>query len=59
MRPSRKRPRRCGASRKSSADRLGGVSTTMRSQVPVALSWPSFSIAMYSWVPAKLDDNET
>ena len=62
-RPSRNEPSRCGASRKSSADRLGGVSTTMRSHAsssrPAAFaasafvrSWPSFSIAMYSWVPA-------
>ena len=63
-----------GASRKSSAERLGGVSTTMRSHAPVlvpgvvlapvpvlvlgpasamARSCPSFSIAMYSCVPAK------
>ena len=42
---------RCGASRKSSADRLGGVSTMIRSQLPSAASWPSFSIAMYSCVP--------
>ncbi len=42
---------RCGASRKSSAERDGGVSTTIRSQPPVAASWPSFSIAMYSCVP--------
>ena len=51
IRPSRKDARRCGASRKSSAERDGGVSTTIRSQVPVATSWPSFSIAMYSCVP--------
>ena len=58
-RPSRNDPSRAGASRKSRADRLGGVSTTMRSQ-PLgrrpsasARSWPSFSIAMYSCVPAK------
>ena len=42
---------RCGASRKSSADRDGGVSTTIRSHSPVAASWPSFSMAMYSCVP--------
>ena len=42
---------RCGASRKSSAERDGGVSTTIRSHFPVAASWPSFSIAMYSCVP--------
>ena len=56
-RPSRKDPNRLGASRKSSAERDGGVSTTMRSQMPVrsasARNWPSFSIAMYSCVPAK------
>ena len=55
-RPSRNEPSRLGASRKSSAEREGGVSTTMRSHVPsrsaCARSWPSFSIAMYSWVPA-------
>jgi hypothetical protein len=45
-----------GASRKSRAERDGGVSTITRSQVPSrsawARSWLSFSIAMYSWVPA-------
>ena len=51
IRPSRKMDSRCGASRKSSADRRGGVSTTIRSHSPVAASWPSFSMAMYSWVP--------
>ena len=55
-RPSRKLESRSGASRKSRAERDGGVSTTMRSQRPVlrasSWSWPSFSIAMYSWVPA-------
>ena len=51
MRPSRNDDSRCGASRKSSADRLGGVSTMIRSHSPPAASWPSFSIAMYSWVP--------
>jgi hypothetical protein len=51
MRPSRADDMRCGASRKSSADRLGGVSTMIRSQVPSVASWPSFSIAMYSCVP--------
>ena len=55
---------RCsGASRKSSAERAGGVSTTIRSQAPVstasACSWPSFSIAMYSCVPANWDDRAT
>jgi len=56
-RPSRNDESRSGASRKSSAERDGGVSTTIRSQLPVrrasACSCPSFSIAMYSWVPAK------
>jgi hypothetical protein len=51
MRPSSADDIRCGASRKSSAERLGGVSTTIRSQRPSAASWPSFSIAMYSCVP--------
>ena len=57
-RPSRNRLSRCGASRKSSADRLGGVSTTLRSHSSACLSWPSFSMAMYSCVPAKLDDSD-
>ncbi len=52
-RPSRKEPSRLGASRKSSAERDGGVSTTIRSHSSLARSWPSFSIAMYSCVPAK------
>ncbi|CAM5325504.1 hypothetical protein SANTM175S_10557 [Streptomyces antimycoticus] len=51
--PSKKEPRRFGASRKSSADRLGGVSTMIRSHSSRARSWPSFSMAMYSCVPAK------
>ena len=55
-RPSRKLESRSGASRKSSAEREGGVSTTIRSYLPDSCaswwSWPSFSIAMYSWVPA-------
>ncbi len=51
--PSRKEPRRLGASRKSSAEREGGVSTTMRSHSSFARNCPSFSIAMYSCVPAK------
>lgn len=51
--PSRKEPSRLGASRKSSAEREGGVSTTMRSHSSRARSCPSFSIAMYSCVPAK------
>jgi hypothetical protein len=57
MVPSRKRESRFGASRKSSAERDGGVSTTIRSHRSVARSWPSFSIAMYSCVPAKEDDS--
>src|SRR5260370_740758 len=56
--PSRTRPSRWGASRKSRADRLGGVSTTIRSHSSARRSWPSFSIAMYSCVPAKLDDSD-
>ncbi len=56
--PSRKDPSRFGASRKSSADRDGGVSTTMRSHSSAARSWPSFSIAMYSCVPAKPADRD-
>ena len=51
IRPSMNEDSRCGASRKSSADRLGGVSTTIRSNCPVAARVLSFSIAMYSWVP--------
>ena len=54
--PSRKLESRSGASRKSSALRDGGVSTTIRSHRPVRWaslsSCPSFSIAMYSCVPA-------
>ena len=61
-RPSRNDPSRRGASRKSSADREGGVSTTMRSHdrsaSARARSWPSFSIAMYSCVPAKELDSD-
>ena len=57
-RPSRNRPSRSGASRKSSADRLGGVSTTIRSHSSDRRSWPSFSIAMYSCVPEKLEDSD-
>ncbi|CFR68491.1 Uncharacterised protein [Mycobacterium tuberculosis] len=49
---SMKLPSRFGASKKSSALRDGGVSTTIRSQRSWLSSWPSFSIAMYSWVPA-------
>ena len=59
-RPSSSVLRCSGASRKSRADRAGGVSTTIRSQRPsasaMACSWPSFSIAMYSWVPEKDDE---
>ena len=61
-RPSRNDPSRRGASRKSSADLDGGVSTTMRSQVPSASArdrnCPSFSIAMYSCVPANELDSD-
>ena len=56
--PSRKRPILFGASRKSSADRDGGVSTMIRSHWSLARSWPSFSIAMYSCVPANDDDSD-
>jgi hypothetical protein len=57
-RPSSSEDRRSGASRKSRADLDGGVSTTMRSHrrwfsTASMWSWPSFSIAMYSCVPAK------
>ena len=48
---SRKRVNRCGASMKSSAWRVGGVSTTTRSNWPALCSSYSFSIAMYSCVP--------
>ena len=62
-RPSRKLESRSGASRKSSAEREGGVSTTMRSWLPSSSacrwSWPSFSIAMYSCVPANELDSAT
>ena len=62
-RPSRKLESRSGASRKSSAERDGGVSTTTRSHRPVRsaslCSWPSFSIAMYSCVPANELDSAT
>ena len=44
-------------------ERAGGVSTTIRSQEPVSTasvwSCPSFSIAMYSCVPANWDDRAT
>ncbi len=56
--PSRKDPSRFGASRKSRADRDGGVSTTIRSHSSRARSWPSFSIAMYSCVPANPADRD-
>ena len=48
---SRKRDNRLGASMKSSACRVGGVSTTTRSKSVRACSSYSFSIAMYSCVP--------
>ncbi len=47
---------RFGASRKSSALRVGGVSTTSRSHSPVSWSSWSRSIAMYSCVPDRVDD---
>jgi hypothetical protein len=43
---------RRGASRKSSALRLGGVSRTSTSKSPSVWSSKSFSIAMYSCEPA-------
>ena len=49
---SMKLPSRLGASRKSRALRDGGVSTTTRSHLSSASNWPSFSMAMYSCVPA-------
>lgn len=54
-RPDRNEPNRFGASRKSSAFRDGGVSTTIRSQRFSESSLPSFSIAMYSCVPENDD----
>ena len=51
--PSMKLPSRLGASRKSRALRDGGVSTTTRSQRSWLSSCPSFSMAMYSCVPAR------
>ncbi len=56
--PSRKDPSRFGASRKSSAEREGGVSTMIRSHSSRARSCPSFSIAMYSCVPANPADRD-
>ena len=56
--PSRKRLIRFGASRKSSADRDGGVSTMIRSHWSLARSCPSFSMAMYSCVPENEDDSD-
>ncbi len=47
---------RRGASRKSRALRVGGVSITIRSNCPVACSSCSFSIAMYSCVPDSAPD---
>ncbi len=44
---------RFGASRKSSALRVGGVSSTSRSNLPSVCSSNSFSIAMYSCEPAR------
>ena len=48
---SRKRASTPGASRKSRALRLGGVSTMTRSNRSSSCSWCSVSAAMYSWVP--------
>ena len=53
---SRSRVRRAGASMKSSACRVGGVSTTIRSQAPCSCSSWSFSVAMYSWVPDRAEE---
>ena len=50
------RSRRAGASRKSSACREGGVSTTMRSKAPLSCSSCSFSMAMYSCVPDSAEE---
>ena len=52
-RPSMNWVRRFGASRKSSALRVGGVSRTSRSNSPSVCSSNSFSMAMYSWEPAR------
>ena len=52
-RPSMNWVSRFGASRKSSALRLGGVSRTSRSKRPSLCSSNSFSIAMYSCEPAR------
>ena len=52
-----------GVRKPPGAERAGGVSTTMRSHRPVRWasrrSWLSFSIAMYSWVPANELDRAT
>ena len=45
-----------GASRKSSACAVGGVSMTIRSQAPVASSSCSLAIAAYSWAPASVPE---
>ena len=55
-RPSRKSVRRRGASKKSSALRVGGVSITISSHRPSSCSSHSFSIAMYSCVPASVEE---
>ena len=52
-RPSMNWVSRLGASRKSSALRVGGVSRTSRSKRPSLCSSKSFSIAMYSCEPAR------
>ena len=53
---SRKPISRSGASRKSSAWRVGGVSSTIRSKRASAARSSSRSIAMYSWLPASADE---
>ena len=46
---------RLHADRVETAERDGGVSTMMRSHSSWARSWPSFSMAMYSCVPANVE----
>ena len=55
-RPSTNRVSRPGASRKSSAFRDGGVSSTITSYSPLVCSSYSRSIAMYSCAPATAAD---
>src|SRR5919204_661573 len=52
--PPRKSVIRFGASRNDSALPVGGVSITMPSQASVVASSYSRSMAMYSWVPARV-----